>query len=123
MYMFFGVHVLILFRLDSETILTMLFVPVLVDIQVYKSNCHYPHRWCNSTRALLASSVVERVFEPRSSETKDFEVGICCFSAKDAALMRKSKVWLARSQDNVSEWGDISIRPCCFIELALLKSN
>ena len=26
------------------------------------------------------------------------------------ALRRKSKDWLARNQDNVSEWGDMSIR-------------
>jgi hypothetical protein len=30
-----------------------------------------------------------------------------CFSAKHAALWRKSKDWLARNEDNVSEWGDI----------------
>ena len=36
--------------------------------------------------------------------------GIRCFSAKHAALTRKSKDWLALDQDNVSEWGDMSIR-------------
>jgi uncharacterized membrane protein YfhO len=39
--------------------------------------------------------------------TKDYEIGICCFSAKHAALKRKSKDWLAQNQDNVSECGDI----------------
>jgi hypothetical protein len=33
-----------------------------------------------------------------------------CFSAKHTALRRKSKEWLARNQDNVSEWDDMSIR-------------
>jgi riboflavin transporter FmnP len=28
------------------------------------------------------------------------------FSAKHAALIRKSKDWLARNQDNVSKWDD-----------------
>ena len=60
--------------------------------------------------SVLASSVVDRGFEPRSGHTKDYEIGICCFCAKHAALSRKSKDWLARSQDNVSEWGDMSIR-------------
>ena len=44
----------------------------------------------------------------------------CWFSAKQSALRRKSKDWLARNQDNVSDWGDISLSvDCCFIELAL----
>jgi len=43
-------------------------------------------------------------------QTKDYKIGICCFSAKHEALRRKSKDWLARNQDNVSEWGDMSVR-------------
>ena len=35
---------------------------------------------------------------------------ICCFSSKHAALRRKSKDWLARNQNKVSEWSDMSIR-------------
>jgi hypothetical protein len=38
-------------------------------------------------------------------QTKDFEIGICCFSAKYAALRRKNKDWLGQNQDNVSGWG------------------
>jgi len=34
---------------------------------------------------------------------------MCCFSAKHVALRRKNKDWLARNQDNVSGWGDLSI--------------
>jgi len=34
---------------------------------------------------------------------------ICCFSDKHAALRRKSKDWLARNQNNVSGWSDMSI--------------
>ena len=47
-------------------------------------------------------------FEPRSDQTKDYAIGICCFSAKHAALRRKSKDWLSRNHDNVTEWGDMS---------------
>ena len=57
---------------------------------------------------VLASSVVDRGFEPRSGQTKDYKIGICCFSVKHAALRRKSKDWLARNQNNVSEWSDMS---------------
>jgi hypothetical protein len=30
--------------------------------------------------SVLASSVVDRVFEPRSDQTNDDKIGICCFS-------------------------------------------
>jgi hypothetical protein len=52
-----------------------------------------------------ASSVVDHGFEPRSGQTKDFKIGICCFSAMYVALRSKSKDWLAAD--------------CCFSELAL----
>ena len=55
--------------------------------------------------SMLASSAVDRGFEPQSGQSKFCNIGICCFSAKHAALRRKSKYWLARNQDNVSEWG------------------
>jgi hypothetical protein len=64
--------------------------------------------------SVLTSSAVDRGFEPRSGQTKDYEIGMCCFSAKHAVLRRKSKDWLARNQDNVSEWGDMSIRGLLF---------
>jgi hypothetical protein len=51
-----------------------------------------------------------RVGERRSGQTKDYKIGICCFSAKHAALRRKSKDRLARNQNNVSELGNMSIR-------------
>jgi hypothetical protein len=51
---------------------------------------------------VLASSAVNHGFEPRLRQTKDYKFGICFFSAKHAALRRKSKDWLARNQDNVS---------------------
>ena len=59
--------------------------------------------------SVLASSAVNCGLEPWSGQTKDYKIGICCFSAKHAALKRKSKDWLARNQDNVSEWDDMSI--------------
>ena len=55
--------------------------------------------------SVLASSVVGRWFEPRKDHTKDYEFGMCCFSAKHAALRRKCKDWLARDQANVSKLG------------------
>ena len=49
-----------------------------------------------------------------SPQTKDYKIGICCFSAKHATLRRKSKDWLARNQNNVSEWSDMSTRGLLF---------
>jgi hypothetical protein len=41
--------------------------------------------------SVLVSSAVDREFEPQSGQTKDYNIGIFCFSAKHAALRRKSK--------------------------------
>jgi hypothetical protein len=57
---------------------------------------------------------IGRGFDPRSGKTKDYKIGICCFSAKHAVLKGKSKGWSARNYDNVSEWGDTSIRGLLF---------
>jgi hypothetical protein len=38
----------------------------------------------------------------RSGQTNDDEIGMCCLSAKHAALRRKSRDRLARNQDSVS---------------------
>ena len=59
--------------------------------------------------SVLASSAVDRGFEPLSGQTKDYKISICCFSTKPVALRRKSKHRLARNQENVFEWGDMSI--------------
>jgi len=47
--------------------------------------------------------VVNRCFEPRFGQTKDYEIGNCCISRKHALLRRKCKDWLAGNQDSVSE--------------------
>jgi hypothetical protein len=54
---------------------------------------------------VLASSVVDRGIKPRSGQTRSMKL---VFAAKHTALRRKSKDWLARSQNNVSEWSDMS---------------
>jgi hypothetical protein len=53
--------------------------------------------------SMLVSSVVDHGFKPRSGQIKDYEISICCFSAKQSTVSRtKSKDWLARNQVNVS---------------------
>jgi hypothetical protein len=41
--------------------------------------------------SMLSWSTVDHGFGPRSGETKDYKIGICCFSAKYTALKRKIK--------------------------------
>ena len=43
--------------------------------------------------SVLSSSAVDRGFEPRSDQTKDYKIGIFCFSAKQAALRKKGRDW------------------------------
>ena len=51
--------------------------------------------------SVLASSAVDRRFDPRSGQTKDYKIGMCCFSIKHAVLRRKNKDGLAWNQNNV----------------------
>jgi hypothetical protein len=71
--------------------------------------------------SVLTSSAIDREFKPRSGQPKNYKIGICCFSAKHAPLGRKSKDWLARNKDNVSEWGDMSLRRLLFQRAGTLK--
>jgi hypothetical protein len=69
---------------------------------------------------VLDSGAVDRRFVPWSGLTNGYQIGICCFSSKHAALRRtKSKDRLARNPDIVSEWGDIYIG--CVSELAQIR--
>jgi hypothetical protein len=62
--------------------------------------------------SMFASSAVDRGLESWSGQTKDYKIDICCFSAKLAALRRKS--WLAWNQDKVSEWSNMSTHKLLF---------
>ena len=75
----------------------------------------------NCIVAVLISNAVDCGFEPRLCQTKDYEIGICCFSAKHTALRSKSKDWLAWNQNNVSEWGDMSIPGLLFQWASTIK--
>jgi hypothetical protein len=68
--------------------------------------------------SVLTPSTVYCGYELRSCQTKEYQIGICCFSAKNAALRRKSKDWLVRNQNNVSEWSDISTQLLLLAHLA-----
>ena len=104
---FFGARIrLFLILWKAHTILPCLNLWYLFTI-ILKSTHH-----CGVMVSVLVSSAVDRGLESFSGQTKDYKIGICCFSAKHTALRRKSKDWLAWNQDNVSEctWGAMSIR-------------
>ena len=71
--------------------------------------------------SVLLSSAVDRGFESRSGQPKDYRIGICCFSAKYTSLRRKSKDWLVRNQNNVSEWSNMSTRGLLFQWASTMK--
>ena len=71
--------------------------------------------------SVLASSAVDCGFESQLGQTKDHKICISCFSGKQAAFRRKSKDWLARHQDNVSVWGDMSIHGLFFQWASTIK--
>jgi hypothetical protein len=58
--------------------------------------------------SMLALSAVDRGFEHRSGQTKDYKIDMCCFSAKHMALRKKSKYWFDRNQGNCVQWCDMS---------------
>ena len=71
----------------------------VTDFIAWPSRCHdriqyflfFLYRIGGVMVSVLASSAVDCGFEPRSGQTKDYKIGICCFSAEYAALRRKSK--------------------------------
>jgi len=71
--------------------------------------------------SMLPSSAVDRVFKPRSGQTKHYEIGICCNSIKQTAWRKKSKDGLAWNQDNVSECGDMSMSGLLFQWASTIK--
>ena len=71
--------------------------------------------------SVLLSSAVDRGFESRSGQPKDYRIGICCFSTKYTSLRRKSKDWLVRNQNNVSEWSNMSTRGLLFQWASTMK--
>ena len=75
--------------------------------------------------SVLASNAVDRGFEPWWGQTKDYKIRICCFSAKHAALRRKSKYkdWWLGIRIMCQSGATCLSADCCFSELALWISN
>ena len=68
---------------------------------------------------LRQKTLIKRLFEYMYINkfifpTKDYQLVFVAYNAKHAELRRKSKDWLLRNQDNVSEWSDMYIRGLLF---------
>ena len=61
-------------------------------------------------------------FKPRSGQTKNYKIGIGCFSTKHAALRRKNKDCLAQNYHNVFEWGEMSLHRPLFECVSTIKN-
>ena len=57
---------------------------------------------------VLATSVVDCGFNLLSGQTKCYNIGICCFSAKHTTLKSNKKDWLTGFHDTVSVWSVMS---------------
>ena len=62
----------------------------------------------------MVTVLVDREFESRSGQSKDYNTDMRCFSAKHATLKSKSKNWVSRTQNNVSQGSDMSTRGLLF---------
>ena len=77
--------------------------------------------------SMLTSNGVDHGCEPRLGHNEDYEIGICskyqfhslCYDPlkifttiplSTQLLRNKTKGWLDRNQDNVSEWSEMTIR-------------
>ena len=60
--------------------------------------------------SVLTSSEVDCGFKPQSSQTKDYEICIYCFSTRNIVLKSKGKDWLDQKIQscNMFEWSDMS---------------
>jgi hypothetical protein len=68
---------------------------------------------------MFASNVIDPGCSPRSGPVKDYAIGICCFSAKHAALRSKRRYWLVRIRIICQRGAKCLSADCCFTELAI----
>jgi hypothetical protein len=57
-----------------------------------------PHSDGGVMVSVLPSGAIDRGFDPRSAQTKDYKIGICCFSTKHAALIKEKEQRLVGSE-------------------------
>ena len=68
---------------------------------------------------MLASRVVDHGFESQSGQTKDYEIGICCFSAFKVCSIKEIDQRLVGSESGCQSEATCLSADCCFSKLAL----
>ena len=60
------------------------------------------------SNTILWRALLEQIVDssPCLGQSKNYNIGTCCFSANNTVLRSKSKDCLVRNQNNVSEWSD-----------------
>jgi len=53
-----------------------------INLHSTQEQIYYVKIYSDRIDGVLSSNVVDRRFEPHSGQTKDYKIGICCFSAK-----------------------------------------
>ena len=72
-----------------------------VDVKHQSINLYCANLISGVMVSIVASSGLDRGVKSWSGQTKDHKIGICCFSAKHSALMRKRQDWFAQNQNYV----------------------
>ena len=124
----------VVFRI--RTVMYCTSVSILIVMFLISVVCFSPRLWCISILlccssgwnhiggvmvSFPASSLIDRGFECRTGQTKYYEIDIWLCTAEHSALRRKSKYWLVRDQDTMSEWGDMSILGLLFQSATTIK--
>jgi len=67
----------------------------------------------------MSTSEVDRGFEHKSSKTKDYKIGMCCFYTKQTALRSREKTGWLEIRIMCLNGAKFLPTECCFSELAL----
>jgi hypothetical protein len=65
----------------------ILFLTCKKSIQIQSHSSVHVH-----TDVFIFIIAVDRGFEPRSGETKDYKIGMCCFSTKASSIKGKGQI-------------------------------
>jgi hypothetical protein len=86
-----------------------LYMPIILSDLLKFQKYSYKPIWMSEWLLFNTNSAIFQLYyHGFEVKPKTIKMDICCFSAKHTALRRKSKDWLVRNQNNVSEWSDMS---------------
>ena len=93
----------------------------IVTLQNVKQLSSLPNKWCNGKCAYLEYRRSLVRVQMGSNIFITITIHISCVSPKHTTLRRKRKDWLARNQDDVSDWCDMFIHRLLFQLASTMK--